>query len=61
MPDSSSVLIDYQRYPIDQGGSKREALLERVRSDLARDGCAVSTKQLVVLLGGGTHANVSTT
>lgn len=41
MPYSSSVLIDYQRYPIDQGGSKREALLERVRSDLARDGCAV--------------------
>ena len=34
-------LIDLDRYPIDQEGAKREALLERVRADLAKDGCAV--------------------
>ncbi|MGB3280049.1 MAG: hypothetical protein WBA92_12715, partial [Pseudorhodobacter sp.] len=34
-------MIDYERYPINQEGQRRDALLERVRSDLARDGCAV--------------------
>lgn len=34
-------LIDYARYPIDQHGPRRDALLAQVRSDLARDGCAV--------------------
>ncbi|WP_137699962.1 HalD/BesD family halogenase [Marimonas lutisalis] len=33
--------IDLDRYPIHQKGAAREALLARVRSDLARDGCAV--------------------
>ena len=41
MPHASSDLIDYKRYPIDREGPKRDALLEGVRADLARDGCAV--------------------
>jgi hypothetical protein len=41
MPYSSSSLIDYQRFPIDQEGAERSALIDRVRSDLSRDGCAV--------------------
>lgn len=41
MSYASSELIDYERYPIDQDGQPRDALLARVRSDLARDGCAV--------------------
>jgi hypothetical protein len=36
-----SNLIDYGRYPIDESGAARDALLKRVRSDLDRDGCAV--------------------
>jgi hypothetical protein len=36
-----SNLIDYGRYPIDEDGAARDALLKRVRSDLERDGCAV--------------------
>ncbi|WP_370268331.1 hypothetical protein [Nioella sp.] len=34
-------LIDRARYPIHQDGPERDALLARVRADLARDGCAV--------------------
>lgn len=34
-------LIDLNRYPIDQDGPHRDALLASVRSDLAKDGCAV--------------------
>jgi hypothetical protein len=41
MPYASSNLINYERYPIDRDGPKRDALLERVRADLQRDGCAV--------------------
>ena len=41
MPYASASLIDYERYPIDQEGTKRDTLLNRVRSDLERDGCAV--------------------
>jgi Phytanoyl-CoA dioxygenase (PhyH) len=41
MPYSSSALIDYDSFPIDQEGAERRTLVERVRSDLARDGCAV--------------------
>ena len=37
----SSDLIDYQRCPISTVGPQRDFLLERIRSDLARDGCAV--------------------
>ena len=38
---SSSALIDYHSFPINQEGAARSALVARVRSDLARDGCAV--------------------
>lgn len=41
MPISAAELIDYHRYPISRDGPEREALLARVRADLARDGCAV--------------------
>ncbi len=41
MPYAPSNMIDYERYPIDQDGTKRDALLNRVRADLERDGCAV--------------------
>jgi hypothetical protein len=41
MPHASSELIDVERYPIYQDGSKRDALLDRVRADMSRDGCAV--------------------
>lgn len=41
MTYASSDLIDFALYPIDQPGQPRDALLARVRSDLARDGCAV--------------------
>jgi hypothetical protein len=34
-------LIDRARYPIHEDGPGRDALLARVRADLARDGCAV--------------------
>jgi hypothetical protein len=46
MPDPSSDLIDHCLYPIAQDGPERDALLARVRSDLARDGCAVLKKFL---------------
>jgi hypothetical protein len=38
---SSSALIDYHSFPINREGAERSALVERVRSDLSRDGCAV--------------------
>lgn len=41
MRHNSSTLIDYNSYPIDHEGAERRALIDRVRSDLARDGCAV--------------------
>ena len=34
-------LIDRDRYPIHQNGPARDALLSKVRADLAQDGCAV--------------------
>ena len=34
-------LIDRGRYPIHQDGPARDALLSKVRADLAQDGCAV--------------------
>lgn len=33
--------IDLERYPIDQNGAERDAVLAAVRGDLARDGCAI--------------------
>lgn len=41
MSETSSDLIDYERHPIVHAGQPRDDLLARVRSDLARDGCAV--------------------
>lgn len=41
MGHTSAELIDYNRYPVAQEGAARAALLARVRTDLARDGCAV--------------------
>ena len=35
------TLIDLERYPIDQPGTGRDAVLERVHAGLERDGCAV--------------------
>ncbi|WP_342777689.1 HalD/BesD family halogenase [Roseovarius arcticus] len=39
-------LIDYKSYPICQEGAERDSLLERVRNDLKRNGCAVIKKFL---------------
>ena len=36
-----SDLVDLKTYPINQDGPARNAILARVREDLARDGCAV--------------------
>jgi hypothetical protein len=41
MLHDSSALIDYDRFPINRDGAERNALVERVRADLSRDGCAV--------------------
>lgn len=41
MPYAAEDLIDMDRYPIGQEGAVRSALVERVRNDLRRDGCAV--------------------
>lgn len=41
MPFNCYDLIDYSRYAIQQEGLARDSLLDQVRSDLARDGCAV--------------------
>ncbi len=35
------TLIDLNRYPVHQTGAARDALLARIRADLAHDGCAV--------------------
>lgn len=37
----AAALIDIETYPIDRDGPGRDAVVERVRADLARDGCAV--------------------
>ncbi len=41
MSNQSFDFIDLDRYPIHQSGPQREAILDQVRQDLARDGCAV--------------------
>ncbi|GAB4283741.1 MAG: hypothetical protein Kow0058_02680 [Roseovarius sp.] len=41
MPHDPATLIDLQSYPIHRDGRARDALVGRVRHDLARDGCAV--------------------
>ena len=41
MSHIASDLIDLDRYPIHRDGPVRDALLEQVRADLSRDGCAV--------------------
>jgi hypothetical protein len=41
MPYHASDLIDYRRHPIHETGARRDALIARMREDLARDGCAV--------------------
>jgi hypothetical protein len=50
MSERSSELIDYARYPIDREGKPKDELLARIRSDLARDGCAV-VKQFLTSKG----------
>ena len=41
MTHVASDLIDLECYPIDRACDARDALIESVRADLARDGCAV--------------------
>lgn len=41
MDIETTNLIDLAKYPIHINGPKRDAILHRVRDDLARDGCAV--------------------
>lgn len=41
MSCSAAELIDLDRYPIHRDGPTRDAVLGKVRADLARDGCAV--------------------
>jgi hypothetical protein len=41
MKNLGAQYIDINKYPIHKNGPEREAILEQVRSDLARDGCAV--------------------
>ncbi len=41
MPPAAEDLIDLSRYPIHENGPSRDALLARVRAQLAEDGCAV--------------------
>lgn len=41
MSTPGSDLIDLAKYPINHDGPARDAVLARVRADLARDGCAV--------------------
>lgn len=41
MEHDAAALINLDRYPIHQQGPKRQAVLEAVQEDLARDGCAV--------------------
>ena len=50
MPYTSADLINYQLCPIGQEGPERDSLLEQVRSDLVRDGCAV-IKQFLTAKG----------
>ncbi|MEM0977131.1 MAG: phytanoyl-CoA dioxygenase family protein [Pseudomonadota bacterium] len=37
----AAQLINFERYPFDRDAGAREVLLDQVRADLARDGCAV--------------------
>jgi hypothetical protein len=46
MHHGSSALIDHHSFPIDQDSAERRTLVDRVRADLARDGCAVIKKFL---------------
>ena len=41
MTNKAKVLINLEVYPIHQAGAKRDQLIETVRTQLARDGCAV--------------------
>lgn len=41
MAHDGAALIDLARYPINVEGPEQDAILARVREDLARDGCAV--------------------
>ena len=41
MAHDPATLIDLNTYPIHQPGPARDAVVEQVRADLARDGCAV--------------------
>ena len=41
MQDVADDIIDLNRYPIHQDGATRDGLIEQVRRDLAKDGCAV--------------------
>ena len=41
MTNEAKVLINLEDYPIHQAGAKRDQLIETVRTQLARDGCAV--------------------
>ena len=41
MTNKAEVLINLEDYPIHQAGAKRDQLIETVRTQLAKDGCAV--------------------
>ena len=41
MTNEVEVLINLEDYPIHQAGAKRDHLIETVRTQLAKDGCAV--------------------
>ena len=41
MTNKAKVLINLEAYPIHQAGAKRDQLIETVRTQLAKDGCAV--------------------
>jgi hypothetical protein len=41
MSKGQAALIDYDSFPINHQSAERSALVDRVRADLARDGCAV--------------------
>jgi len=41
MTNEAEVLINLEDYPIHQAGAKRDQIIETVRTQLAKDGCAV--------------------
>lgn len=41
MTNETEVLINLEGYPIHQAGAKRDQLIKTVRTQLAKDGCAV--------------------